>query len=165
MKSGLGQQILDPSGTNDRLTPATVFDALRLAIDAHHEQLDLNGEAYIFHPLRMMLRFSTDDERIVCLLHDVVEDCETSLNDLERLGYSSAVIDAIDRLTIKPGESYSDNLERILPCDLARRVKLADLEDNLSLARMVTRSAEGLVLIKVQMELREKIIAFEDCGT
>ena len=50
--------------------------AIEIAVEAHAGQADKAGSIYILHPLRVMLAQTTDDARIVAVLHDVVEDCE-----------------------------------------------------------------------------------------
>jgi (p)ppGpp synthase/HD superfamily hydrolase len=116
-------------------------DALALAVEAHRGQQDKAGDPYILHPLRLMLRFDDEAARLVALLHDVAEDSDTSLDDLRAEGYPEAVLAALDCLTHHEGEAYADYIQRIKPNPLARRVKLADLEDNMNLARL-SRLAE-----------------------
>ena len=56
---------------------STLQRAIEIAVEAHKGQADKAGAPYIFHSLRVMLSLKTDDERIVGVLHDVVEDCES----------------------------------------------------------------------------------------
>jgi (p)ppGpp synthase/HD superfamily hydrolase len=118
-------------------------DALALAAAAHRGQVypSPTGEPYILHPLRVMLRVTSAAERVVALLHDVVEDTPTTLADLRRFGYSEAVVAAIDRLTRRDGEPYEAYIERLAGDPLARRVKLADLADNLANNRRLAPTA------------------------
>ena len=118
-------------------------DALALAASAHRGQVypSPTGEPYILHPLRVMLRMVSAAERVVALLHDVVEDTPTTLTDLRRFGYSEAVVAAIDRLTRRDGEPYEAYIERLAGDPLARRVKLADLADNLANNRRLAPTA------------------------
>jgi len=60
----------------------TLEDAIAFAVEAHHGQKDKNGQPYILHPLRVMLRLESERERIVGVLHDVIEDTPTTLDDL-----------------------------------------------------------------------------------
>ena len=121
----------------------TLEDALALAAAAHRGQVypSPTGEPYILHPLRVMLRMATATERIVALLHDVVEDTPTTLADLRRLGYAEAVAAALDRLTRRDGEAYEAYIVRLAGDPLARRVKLADLADNLANNRRLAPTA------------------------
>lgn len=113
-------------------------NAISLAVQAHKGQRDKSGRPYILHPLRIMCRLQTDTEMIVALLHDVIEDTTYTLDDLDRMGYASEVIDAVDCLTHREGESYDDYLVRVQTNVIATRVKLYDLEDNMDVRRMKT---------------------------
>ncbi|KFA86922.1 GTP pyrophosphokinase [Archangium violaceum Cb vi76] len=125
----------------------TLEDAIALAVEAHRGQRDKSGKAYILHPLRVMMRLETDTERMVAILHDVVEDTPWTLERLRGLGYPEEVLGALDCLTKREGETYEAFIERILPHPLARRVKRADLEDNMDVRRLLAltdRDAERL---------------------
>jgi (p)ppGpp synthase/HD superfamily hydrolase len=111
-------------------------DALRLAVQAHAGQTDKAGQPYILHPLRLMMRMAIEAERLVAVLHDVVEDSPATLDDLRAAGFDEAVVEAVDRLTRRETESYDEFIARIAPHDLARRVKLADLQDNMDMTRL-----------------------------
>lgn len=110
--------------------------AVAIAAAAHRGQFDKAGEPYIAHPLRLMMRAVTPAERMVAVLHDVVEDSTWTLEELGREGFPAAVLDAIDRLTRRAGESYDEFIDRVLESPLATRVKLLDIEDNLDLKRL-----------------------------
>ncbi|ATB31413.1 bifunctional (p)ppGpp synthetase/guanosine-3',5'-bis(diphosphate) 3'-pyrophosphohydrolase [Melittangium boletus] len=116
--------------------PPTLEDALALALEAHRGQRDKAGQTYILHPLRVMFRLETETERMVALLHDVVEDSPYTLEQLRGLGYSEEVLGALECLTKREGEAYEAFIERVRPHPLARRVKLADLEDNMDVRRL-----------------------------
>lgn len=118
--------------------------ALALAVEAHRGQLDKAGQPYILHPLRVMARVSTPTERLVAVLHDVVEDSPTTLDDLRRAGFSDEVVRAVDFLTRREDESYEAFIERVAGDPLARRVKLADLEDNMTLTRLAELDARAM---------------------
>jgi len=111
-------------------------DTIILATYAHRGQFDKAGEPYICHPLRLMLTMSTLEERTVALLHDTVEDSPVTLNDLREAGYSSAVVEAIERLTHAEGVDYFDYVAKIKSNSLATKVKMADLRDNMNLSRI-----------------------------
>lgn len=114
---------------------STIDKALKIAIEAHFEEKDRYGAPFILHPLRMMMRVEGDEEKIVCALHDVVEKTSTSLADLKREGFSKEILEAVDCLTKRENESYEDYIERVAPNEIARTVKLVDLEDNMDLTR------------------------------
>lgn len=110
--------------------------ALAIAVEAHRGQVDKAGQPYILHPLRVMARVTTAEERLVAVLHDVVEDSPTTLDDLRAAGFDEAVVRAVDFLTRREDETYEAFIERVDGDALARRVKLADLEDNMTLTRL-----------------------------
>lgn len=119
---------------------ATLEDAIQLAAEAHRGQRDRNGQPYVLHVLRVMLRVTTEDERTAAVLHDLVEDTPHTLDDLRTLGFSEEVVRAVDCLTHRDGEPYDAYVERAASDPIARTVKLADLEDNLDLRRLDTIS-------------------------
>ncbi|WP_445178808.1 HD domain-containing protein [Pseudomonas sp. McL0111] len=126
----------------------TLERAIAIAASAHAGQVDKGGAPYILHPLKVMLRMNTLEERIVAVLHDVVEDCGVSLEDLRKEGFSEEVLSAIESVTKIPGESYEDFVERAAMNPIGRSVKLADLEENSDLSRIASPSWEDLERIE-----------------
>ncbi|WP_339479661.1 HD domain-containing protein [Pseudomonas fluorescens] len=126
----------------------TLERAIAIAATAHAGQVDKGGAPYILHPLKVMLRMTSLEERIVAVLHDVVEDCEISLDDLRKEGFSEEVMTAIQSVTKVPGESYEDFVERAAQNPIGRVVKLADLEENSDLSRIASPSWEDLERIE-----------------
>ncbi|MFJ4248189.1 HD domain-containing protein [Pseudomonas sp. NPDC089741] len=126
----------------------TLEHAIAIAAKAHAGQVDKGGAPYILHPLKVMLRMTTLEERIVAVLHDVVEDCAISLDDLRKEGFSEEVLSAIESVTKVPGESYEDFVDRAAQNPLGRVVKLADLEENSDLSRIASPSWEDLERIE-----------------
>jgi guanosine-3',5'-bis(diphosphate) 3'-pyrophosphohydrolase len=114
----------------------TLNDAIILAARAHRGQVDKAGQPYILHPIRLMLSLTGEQERMAALLHDVVEDSDVTLGDLTVAGYPVEVVEAVALLTHREGVEYSDYIERIKGNTIARRVKLADLRDNLDVSRI-----------------------------
>ena len=115
---------------------STVEHAIALAAKAHEGQTDKAGEPYILHPLRMMLKLGLPEERMAAVLHDIVEDCGWTLERLRAEGFSEAVIGAIDAVTKRPGEDYEGFVRRAAAHPIGRRVKIADMEDNLDPSRI-----------------------------
>ena len=110
--------------------------AIELAVKHHKGQVDKAGQPYILHPLRLMLAMSTEEERIVAVLHDIVEDTPINLDDLRTEGFGEKIVGAIECVTKQDGEDYDSFIERISENPLATAVKLADLEDNMDLSRL-----------------------------
>jgi (p)ppGpp synthase/HD superfamily hydrolase len=122
--------------------PADLEHAISLAVEAHRGQKDRAGAPYILHPLRMMFRVETDAEKIVAVLHDVVEDTGWTLDRLRAEGFPEDVVAAVDHLTRREGESYDEFVRRAAAHPVARRVKIADLEDNMDVRRTGTVTDE-----------------------
>jgi len=118
--------------------------AVAIAATAHQNQVDKANAPYILHPLRLMLRAQSPLEQIVAVLHDVVEDSDWTLEKLAAEGFPSTAIAAIDCLTRRAPETYDEFIERVLTNPLATRVKRYDLEDNMTLTRMVTLTEKDL---------------------
>lgn len=110
--------------------------AAKLAEKAHQGQVDKGGQPYILHPGRVMEQCETETEKIVALLHDVMEDTPYTLEDLRQEGFSEEVLEALLCLTHREGESYMAYIGRVCENPLAARVKYADLQDNMDLRRI-----------------------------
>lgn len=111
-------------------------EAIALATRAHQGQTDKAGAPYILHPFRIMQRMDSEEAKMVAVLHDVVEDTPVTLKELRAMNFSETVVTAIDSLTRRAEESYEAFIERVKLNPLARKVKLADLEDNMDLQRL-----------------------------
>ncbi len=110
--------------------------AIRLAVEKHAGQRDKAGAPYVLHPLRLMMRMDTDVARIAAVLHDVVEDTPTTLEDLRAAGVSGEAVRLVDLLSRGPGMSKTAYYRRLAGDPTARRIKLADLEDNMDVRRL-----------------------------
>lgn len=118
----------------------TLEDAILLALQAHRGQVEKDGSPYLLHALRVMLRVQSEPERMAAVLHDVVEDTATTLDDLRQLGYPPEVLDAVEGLTRRSEETYPEFIERAATNAIAVRVKIADLEDNMDVRRLIAFS-------------------------
>lgn len=119
--------------------------AIAIAAEAHQGKRDKGGQPYILHPLRVMLHMETADERIVAVLHDVIEDHgdEWPVERLRKAEFSHQILAALDCVTRRKGETYEQFIERCASHPVARRVKLADLEDNMDLRRLPNITEKG----------------------
>ena len=106
--------------------------SLAIALRAHTGIIDKAGRAYILHPLRIMAKMTTEIEMSVALLHDVIEDSDITAIDLLSEGIPSVVVDAVLCLTKQSGENYQEFVFRAKQNPLARKVKIADIEDNIN---------------------------------
>lgn len=125
--------------------------AIEIAVEAHKGQLDKGGNLYVLHPLRVMMSLDTEDEKIVGVLHDVVEDCEGwTWERLRSEGFSDTIIEALKSVSKEPEEEhefrilpeqnklkhYLQFIQRAKKNDIGRRVKIADMKDNLDISRL-----------------------------
>lgn len=105
--------------------------AIQLAAYWHKGQVDKGGAPYILHPIRVMMSMESEMDKIVAVLHDVLEDTELSADDLRAHKFPVEIREAVQALTRQTGEEYFDFMRRLSVNPIARRVKLADIEDNL----------------------------------
>ena len=105
--------------------------AINLASEYHKGQVDKSGVPYILHPLTVMQYVDTMDEKIVAILHDIVEDTPMTISKLKEFGFDDQIIEAINYLTRLEGFSYMEYIHDISECELAKKVKLADLKHNM----------------------------------
>ncbi len=122
--------------------------AISIAIKAHSGQVDKAGQPYILHPLRLMFRFKTEVEMIVAVMHDVIEDSNFTSNELAKMGYSDAVLNALDCLTKRSNEDYDSFILRVSQNSLAKKVKTEDIKDNLDITRLDNDTEKDLQRLK-----------------
>jgi (p)ppGpp synthase/HD superfamily hydrolase len=116
---------------------ATLKRAIEIATIAHEGVTDKYGAPYINHVTRVMNMGETDNEKIVGVLHDIIEDTHWTLEDLEKEGFSNEVIDALKCVTkTSEDEDYAEFIHRVKINPLAVKVKLNDLRDNMDIRRM-----------------------------
>lgn len=110
--------------------------AIELAEKYHEGQLDKGGEPYIKHPLRVMADVKTLEEKILAVLHDVLEDCKVSPNQLINEGIPKEIVQKLEILCKGKNEDYFHYIDRIKKDRAAVNVKLSDLNDNMNLQRL-----------------------------
>lgn len=110
--------------------------AVEVALRAHAGQKGKDGTPYVLHPLRLMTRMGTDVERMAAVLHDAVEDSALTLEELRGMGFPDEVVRVVGLLTHEEGMGYEEYVRRLAGDAVARRIKLADLEDNSDIRRL-----------------------------
>jgi hypothetical protein len=118
---------------------ATIEKAIEIAARVHAGVKDKHGNPYLLHPLRVMMGVTGERTQIVAVLHDVVEDTAISLADIAAAGFDTQVVDALALVTHGPNQSYADYVIGCKQNEIAREVKMSDLRDNASLARLLLR--------------------------
>ncbi len=126
--------------------------AIAIAVEAHRDQTSKNGGPFIEHVGRVADGVTTEEEKMVAWLHDVVEKGPGwSLARLREEGFPEPVVDAVDALTRREEEEYLAFASRSVRNPLARTVKRADLADNLAQMRQIggdgSKYIEALSLI------------------
>ena len=116
--------------------------AAKICVLKHAGQRDKTGAAYFQHPMRVAMKCSTDEEKMVALLHDTIEDTDVTAEYLLNEGFPQYIVDGILSVTKREGESYEDFVARAKENPLGRVVKLHDLEDNLNIFRLDSVSPE-----------------------
>lgn len=138
---------------------STLQRAIEIATEAHKGQLDKSGKDYIGHPLRVMEMGKTENEKIVGVLHDVIEDTDWTFEALAEEGFSKDVIDALRCVTkLSENENYDDFIERIKKNPLAVAVKINDLSDNMDIRRLPYLSDKDVKRLKKYLKAYKKLI-------
>ncbi len=137
---------------------STLERAIQIATEAHKGQLDKAGRDYIGHPLRVMEMGKTEDEKIVGVLHDVIEDTDWTFEMLEAEGFSREVIEALKCVTkLSENENYDDFIERVRKNPLAVAVKINDLTDNMDIRRLPYLSDKDVKRLKKYLKAYKKL--------
>ena len=111
--------------------------ALNIAKEAHKGQKQKdNVTPYIEHPIFVASLVTSEKEKAVALLHDVIEDTNITLEELKKAGLPTDVIEAVSILTKQPKSSYFDYIEKVKTNPLAKKIKLVDLYHNSDITRI-----------------------------
>lgn len=110
--------------------------AIGLMFEAQKDQLDRGGLPYVFHPFHLAEQMKDESTTVVALLHDVVEDTDCCIEDIEAMGFGTNICDALRLLTHDKSVPYMDYVRRIKENPIAATVKLADLRHNSDMSRL-----------------------------
>lgn len=112
--------------------------AIAIAAEEFENVKDKGGNPYILHCLYVMNRVKHLGETamIVGVLHDVLEDTDTTISDLLASGFTEEVVLLLDNVTHRVGEDYMDYIKRTAQHPISKAVKMADLEHNSQIFRM-----------------------------
>lgn len=140
-------------------TMSTLQRAIEIATLAHKGQLDKAGNEYIGHPLRVMEAGKTTEEKILGVLHDVVEDSNWTFDQLAAEGFSPQIIEALKCLTkLSDTEPYDKFIKRVKTNPLAIAVKLNDLTDNMDIRRLPYLSDKDVKRLKKYLKAYKQLI-------
>ena len=137
---------------------STLERAIEIATEAHRGQFDKAGNDYIGHPLRVMTAGKTTEEKIVGVLHDVVEDTDWTFERLAAEGFSTKVIEALRCVTkLSENETYDKFIARVKENPLAVAVKLNDLSDNMDIRRLPYISDKDVKRLKKYLKAYKQL--------
>ena len=139
---------------------STLERAIEIAHEAHWGQRDKAGNDYIDHPMRVMAMGKTMEEKIVGVLHDVVEDSkEWSFERLEQEGFAPEIIEALRCVTKRSeDEPYDKFIARVKTNKLAVAVKLNDLTDNMDIRRLPYLSDKDVKRLKKYLKAYKQLM-------
>ena len=121
---------------------------LEFAMKKHDGQTDKSGKPYILHPMEVALSLYKESDKIVALLHDVLEDTDATADDLIALGLYDCEVEAIKLLTKPRKEDYMHYVHRVAEYPIARRVKMADLRHNMDISRLDVVTEKDLARVE-----------------
>ena len=111
--------------------------AVTIALEAHKGATDKAGMPYAGHIMRVMQAGRTNDEKIVGVLHDLVEDTDWTFDMLLEEGFPPHIVDALRCVTkISEDEPYEKFIKHVKTNPLAVAVKINDLTDNMDIRRL-----------------------------
>lgn len=132
-------QLLDEQ--RDRLNQLLAL-AIKVATKAHEGQVDKGGNPYILHPQAVASSLDSTENKIVAYLHDIVEDTDITLDDLEKMGFTYRIVNSIRILTKSKDISYDDYLKSVKKDSNAWHVKMADIKHNMDISRISEPTAK-----------------------
>lgn len=132
--------------------------ALRIAIRAHEGQQDKSGREYVMHPIRVAERCKDTRAKIVALLHDTIEDTDVTIEYLRKEGFPEEIIDAVLSVTKQDGENYEDFVRRAAKNAIGKEVKIADLEDNMDIRRLIEIKEEDVARLRKYLSAWQYLI-------
>ena len=137
---------------------STLKRAIEIATEAHQGQFDKAGKDYIGHPLRVMEMGKTEEEKIVGVLHDVIEDTDWTFERLSEEGFSQEIISALKCVTkLSENENYDDFIDRVKKNPLATAVKINDLTDNMDIRRLPYLSDKDVKRLKKYLKAYKRL--------
>ena len=122
--------------------------AIKLMFEKHKDQVDKSGIPYVFHPFHLAEQMDDEETTITALLHDIVEDTNTTFDDLRELGFSDNVINALKLMTHDKNIDYFEYVKNISKNPIARKVKIKDLEHNMDTSRLDEVTDKDLERVK-----------------
>lgn len=138
-----------------------IYKALELAVNLFKHDLDKGGHPYLIHLLYVYNHVQTEEEKVVALLHDIIEDKDVSEDELLDIGIPKKIVDDILVLTRVKPKDYKEYINYIVSNGSAEAlsVKLADLKNNMDMSRIKNPTVKDYERIEKRYEpAYEKIL-------
>jgi (p)ppGpp synthase/HD superfamily hydrolase len=121
-----------------------IKDVIRFMTNDHGDQ-KYGDLPFCVHPMQVARHFTYDKLKTIALLHDVVEDTSWDIIEIENI-FGKEISDAVDAITRRENEKYLEEyIPRVYKNELARSVKIADLEENIHSAKYCYPEYENLI--------------------
>lgn len=117
--------------------------AMIIAYAAYNGQVDKAGVPYIFHVAAVADKMLYEKTTCIALLHDVLENTNTTSDDLRAAGIPDDIISSVEIITRKSGETYMDYIHRVANDYNACAVKIADLKHNMDESRLPLKTKKS----------------------
>ncbi|HCF3018826.1 TPA: GTP pyrophosphokinase [Pseudomonas aeruginosa] len=151
--------------------------AIEVAVQTYKGRFDLAGQAYILHPLRVMSRMPEAHTQALAVMHDVAEfliegflstgeaqgaqAVDMAFSILSSKGFPQEFLQDLLLLTRLPGESYMAYCARAGSKPAPRKVKIADIEDNMDLTRLPVVSDADLRRVAKYAKARRRLLELD----
>lgn len=137
-------------------------NAIAFAAEKHKGQFDKGGNPYILHPIAVMKLLETEDQELmaIAMLHDIVEDCKVTYEQLEEAGFTNRILAGVHGMTKIPGESIKENLDRMKKNQDVVLVKMADLRHNSDLLRLKGIDAKDILRMNKYINMYHDLAEF-----
>ena len=138
-----------------------IYKALEIVSTLFESDLDKGGMPYMLHIVYVYRHVSSIDEKVVALLHDVIEDKKVTKEDLIEIGFPSKIVEDVSILTRDKKVDYDNYIDNIIKHGSreALNVKLADLENNMDITRIKNPTVKDYQRVeKRYVPTHEKII-------
>lgn len=115
-----------------------IYKSLEVVTKLFENDLDKSGMPYFLHLTYVYRHVSSIEEKVVALLHDIIEDKDVSSDDLLEIGFPEKIVQDVLVLTrVRPME-YKDYIDQIIKKGSveALHVKMVDLENNMDITRI-----------------------------
>ena len=137
-----------------------LFDkAVSLVLEKHRGQVDKAGKPYYGHVIRVSQNLIDTKQKLVGLLHDIIEDTDVTAEFLLQEGFPQEIVDGIVSVTRQEGEDYQDFVDRASRNEIGRYVKMADLEDNMNIFRLNEITEEDRLRLNKYLKAWRKLDA------